>query len=240
MINKIISLALQFRVAVIACVLLLIVAGSWAFVTLNVEAFPDLTPNQVLVMTSAPGLSAAEVENLISYPMETAMLGLPKTENVRSLSKPGVSVVTVTFSDDVDFYFARAQVQQRMLDAAMDLPSGYQPMLGPPATAMGEAFQYLVESDRLSPMEIRNLQEYVIKPMLRTIPGVADVNAWGGEVQAFQVITDPARLSGYGLTIGDLESALASNNDNFGAGYIVPNPSEWYLPNAWLHECGEP
>src|SRR5437762_2004224 len=112
MINKIIALALRFRAAVIASVLLLVVAGTWAFSTLNVEAFPDLTPNQVLVMTSGPGLSAAEVENLISYPIETAMLGLPNTENVRSLSKPGVSVVTVTFSDNVDFYFARAQVQQ--------------------------------------------------------------------------------------------------------------------------------
>jgi cobalt-zinc-cadmium resistance protein CzcA len=220
MINRIITIALRFRAAVIASVLLLVVAGAWAFSTLNVEAFPDLTPNQVLVMTSAPGLSAAEVENLLSYPIETAMLGLPNTENVRSVSKPGVSVVTVTFSDDVDFYFARAQVQQRMLDAAADLPPGYQPMLGPPATAMGEAFQYLVESDRLSPIEIRNLQEYVIKPRLRTIPGVADVNAWGGQVQGFQVITDPAKLSGYGLTLGDLETALARNNDNFGAGYI--------------------
>lgn len=220
MINRIIALALRFRVAVIAAVLLLVTVGVWAFSTLSVEAFPDLTPNQVIVMTSAPGLSAAEVENLISYPIETAMLGLPKTENVRSISKPGVSVVTVTFNDDVDFYFARAQVQQRMLDAAMELPPGYQPMLGPPATAMGEAFQYLVESDSLSPIELRNLQEYVIKPRLRTIPGVADVNAWGGEVQGFQVLTDPAKLSGYGLTLEDLKSALAKNNDNFGAGYI--------------------
>lgn len=220
MINRIISLALRFRAAVIASVLLLVAGGIWAFATINVEAFPDLTPNQVLVMTDAPGLSAAEVENLISYPLETAMLGLPNTEDVRSVSKPGVSVVTITFTDDVDFYFARAQVQQRMLDAAMDLPGGYQPMLGPPATAMGEAYQYLVETDRLSPVEIRNLQEYVIKPRLRTIPGVADVNAWGGEVQQFQVLTDPAKLAGLGLTLEDLKSALSSNNDNFGAGYI--------------------
>jgi heavy metal efflux system protein len=219
-INKIIALALRFRAVVIASVLLLVAAGTWAFSTLNVEAFPDLTPNQVLVMTSAPGLSAAEVENLISYPIETAMLGLPKTDNVRSMSKPSVSVVTVTFNDDVDFYFARSQVQQRMLDATMDLPPGYQPMLGPPATAMGEAFQYLVESNRLSPIELRNLQEYVIKPRLRTIPGVADINAWGGELQGFQVLTDPAKLSAYGITLEDLESSLAKNNDNFGAGYI--------------------
>lgn len=220
MINKLISLSLRFRAAVIVAVLLLVAAGTWAFATLNLDAFPDLTPNQVLVMTSAPGLSANEVENLITYPMETALLGLPRTEAVRSISKPGVSVVTVQFDDDVDLYFARAQVQQRMLDAAMDLSGEFQPMLGPPATAMGEVFQYLVESDSLSPIEIRNLQEYVIKPRLRTIPGVADINSWGGMVQQFQVLTDPAKLAGYGLTLQELENALANNNDNFGAGYI--------------------
>ena len=220
MINRLISLALRFRGAIIAGVLLLVAVGSWAFATIDLEAFPELTPNQVLVMTSAPGLSAAEVENLISYPMETALLGLPKAEGVRSISKPGVSVVTVTFADDVDLYFARALVQQRMQDAAMDLPGGYQPMLGPPATAMGEAFQYLIESDRVSPMEIRNLQEYVIKPRLRTVPGVAEINSWGGLAQQFQVLTDPSKLAGYGLTLQDLEAALANNNDNFGAGYV--------------------
>ena len=220
MINRVIHLALRFRAAVIAAVLVFVAAGIWAFATINVDAFPDLTPNQVLVMTGAPGLSAAEVENLISYPMETALLGLPSTEGVRSISKPGVSVVTVTFSDDVDMYFARTQVQQRMQNAAMDLSGNFQPMLGPPASAMGEAFQYLVESDSLSPIDIRNLQEYTIKPRLRTIPGVADVNSWGGMAQQFQVLTDPSKLAGFGLTLGDLEKALAQNNDNFGAGYI--------------------
>jgi cobalt-zinc-cadmium resistance protein CzcA len=220
MINRLIDLALRFRIAVIAGTLVLIAAGVWAFATINVDAYPDLTPNQVLVMTSAPGLSAEEVENLISYPLETELLGLPRTQHVRSTSKPGVSVVTVTFEDDVDLYFARAQVQQRMQDAAMDLPGGYQPMLGPAATAMGEALQYLVESDSLSAIELRNLQEYTIKPRLRTIPGVADVNSWGGMVQQFQVLVEPAKLAGFGLTLHDLETALANNNDNFGAGYI--------------------
>ena len=220
MINRLVSLALRFRGAVVVGALLLVAAGTWSFATIDLEAFPELTPNQVLVMTSAPGLSAAEVENLVSYPMETALLGLPGAEGVRSISKPGVSVVTVTFADNVDLYFARALVQQRMQDAAMDLPGGFQPMLGPPATAMGEAFQYLIESDRVSPMEIRNLQDYVIKPRLRTVPGVAEINSWGGIAQQFQVLTDPSKLAGYGLTLQDLGAALANNNDNFGAGYV--------------------
>lgn len=220
MINSIIDFALRFRGAVIAGTLALVAAGLWAFSTITFDAFPDLTPNQVLVMTSAPGLSTEEVEKLISYPMETAMLGLPRTQDVRSLSKAGVSVVTITFNDDVDLYFARTQVQQRMLDAAMDLPPGLQPMLGPAASAMGEAFQYLVESATLSPIEIKNLQEYVIRPQLRTIPGVADINSWGGMVQQFQVQVDAAKLAGFGLSLHDLEVALASNNENFGVGYI--------------------
>ncbi len=224
MIETLIALALRFRVAVVAAVLLLVVAGTWALSQINYDAFPDLTPNQVQVITLAPGLSPNEVENLVSYPMETSMMGLPRTLGVRSISKAGISVVTVSYDDDVDMYFARAQVQQRMQDAVGSLPSGLQPTLGPPATPMGEVFQYLVEStDAAHPvslMELKTLQEYTIKPMLRTLPGVADVNAWGGMVQQFHVLTDPTRLDGYDLTLNDLERALAANNGNFGAGYI--------------------
>jgi cobalt-zinc-cadmium resistance protein CzcA len=220
MIERLIDLALRFRIVVIAAVLLLVVLGTWAFATINFDAYPDLTPNQVLVMTEAPGLSANEVENLISFPLETELLGLPRTEGVRSISKPGVSVVTVTFEDDVDIYFARAQVQQRVQDVARELSGDFHPILGPPSTVMGEAFQYLVESDSLSLIELRNLNEYVIKPRLRTIPSVAEINTWGGMVQQFQVLTDPSKLSAYGVTLAQLQSALAANNDNFGAGYI--------------------
>ena len=220
MIERLIALALQFRVAVITATLVLIAAGTWALSRINYDAFPDLTPNQVQVITVAPGLSPNEIENLVSYPMETSLMGLPRTRGVRSISKAGISVVTVSYDDDVDLYFARAQVQQRMQDAASILPIGAQPTLGPPATPMGEVFQYLVESKTLSLMELKTLQEYTIKPMLRTLPGVADVNSWGGMVQQFHVLADPSKLSGFGLTLADLEQALATNNGNFGAGYI--------------------
>ncbi len=220
MVEKFIAFALRFRLAVIAATLGLVAAGVWALANINFDAFPDLTPNQVQVITVAPGLSPAEVENLVSYPMETAMMGLPRTQGVRSISKAGISVVTVSYDDDVDMYFARAQVTQRMQDAAGSLPAGYQPSLGPPATPMGEVFQYLVESDTHSLMDLKNIQEYTIKPLLRTVPGVAEVNSWGGMVQQFHVLADPNKLAGYGLTLRDLESALGNNNDNFGAGYI--------------------
>ncbi len=224
MIETIIAAALRFRIAVVALVLLLIAAGSWSLSGLNYDAFPDLTPNQVQVITLAPGLSPNEVENLVSYPMETAMMGLPRTAGVRSISKAGISVVTISYDDDVDTYFARAQVQQRMQDAVASLPVGTQPTLGPPATPMGEVFQYLVEAtDPTQPqslMALKTLQEYTIKPMLRTVAGVADVNSWGGMVQQFHVLADPSKLAGYDLTLKDLESALSANNGNFGAGYI--------------------
>src|SRR6267142_2294609 len=225
LINGLIAFSLRHRTAVLAATLVLAAAGIWAFQTLNTDAFPDLTPNQVIVMTTVPSLSPVEVEQQVTYPMETAMLGLPRTLGVRSISKVGLSVVTVTFEDDVDLYFARAQVQQRMLDASMQLPAGAQPMLGPPATAMGEVFQYLVEPttesrDSLTLIDLTNVQEYTIKPLLRTVPGVADVNAWGGLVQQFDVLADPNKLAGFGLTLGDLKSALSNNNSNFGAGYV--------------------
>ena len=220
MIDRLIDLALRFRVVVVGATLLLVAGGVWAFSNINFDAFPDLTPNQVQVITVAPGMSPNEVENLVSYPMETAMMGLPQTQGVRSISKAGISVITVSYNDDVDMYFARAQVTQRMQDAAGALPRGLQPTLGPPATPMGEVFQYLVMSDSLSLMDLKTLQEYTIKPMLRTIPGVADVNSWGGMVQQYHVLADPSKLAGYGLTLRDLESALETNNGNFGAGYI--------------------
>jgi cobalt-zinc-cadmium resistance protein CzcA len=219
-VERLIAAALRHRLAVIAVVVALIAGGGWSVGRINFDAFPDLTPNQVQVITTAAGLSPAEVESLVSYPMETAMMGLPRIIDVRSISKAGLSVVTIFYSDDVDMHFARTQVQQRMQDATGSLPVGLQPSLGPPATPMGEVFQYLVESKDRSLMDLRNLHEYTIKPLLRTIPGVADVNTWGGMVQQFQVLADPNKLAGYDLTLRDLVKAIEENNGNFGAGYI--------------------
>src|SRR5262245_18907334 len=146
MIERLIDVSLRFRVLVIATTLAVVGAGLWAVSHLRLDAFPDLTPNQVDILTAAPGLSPHEVENLVTYPVETAMMGLPRTTKVRSISKAGISVVTVSFEDDVDLFFARSQVQQRMQDAAENLPDGIQPTLGPAATPMGEIYQYLVES----------------------------------------------------------------------------------------------
>jgi heavy metal efflux system protein len=229
LIDRLISGAIRHRVAVIGATLVVAAAGVWGFATLTTDAFPDLTPHAVIVMTTVPGLSPVETEQQVTYPMEVAMLGLPRTQGVRSISKVGLSVVTVTFDDDVDLYFARAQVQQRMQDAMGQLPDGAEAMMGPPATAMGEIFEYLIEPDSLSHststdsatlIALTNVQEYMIKPQLRTVPGVADVNTWGGMLQQYQVNADPAKLAGFGLTIHDVATALSDNNANFGAGYV--------------------
>jgi cobalt-zinc-cadmium resistance protein CzcA len=220
MIDRLIIAALRFRAGVIVAACGLVAAGLWAFAHLRLDAFPDLMPNQVDVLADAPGLSPNDVENLITYPIEAAIRGLPGVARVRSISKAGLSDVTVTFNDDVDVYFARTQVQQRMQDAANSLPEGIHPMLGPAATPMGEIFQYLVESDSASLIDLRNLQEYTIAPVLRTIPGVADISTWGGMAQEFQVAADATRLAAYGLTLDDVDRALDDNNANFGAGYI--------------------
>ena len=225
LIDRLIAASLRHRLVVLGATLALAGAGLWAFITLNTDAFPDLTPNQVIVMAEAEGLSPAEMEQQVTYPMEVSMLGLPRTTSVRSISKVGLSVVTVTFEDDVDLYFARAQVQQRMQDVMGQLPAGATAMLGPPATAMGEAFQYLVEPttgarDSVTLMDLTTVQEYTIRPLLRTVEGVADVNAWGGMLPQYQVAADPSKLAGYGLTLNDLKTALARNNANFGAGYV--------------------
>ena len=227
LINRIIGGAIKYRIAVIGATLLMAAVGLWAFETLTTDAFPDLTPNAVLVLTTVPGLSPVETEQQITYPMEVAMLGLPRTQSVKSISKVGLSVVTVTFDDDVDLYFARALVQQRMQDVVSQLPAGAEATLGPPATPMGEVFKYLVESDSvlsasdtLALIKLTNIQEYTIKPLLRTVPGVADVNTGGWFLQQFEIDADPARLAGYGLTLSDMEKALRENNTNFGGGYV--------------------
>ncbi|MHB1863812.1 MAG: efflux RND transporter permease subunit [Gemmatimonadaceae bacterium] len=227
LIDRIIGGAIRNRRAVVVATLLLVVAGIWAFMTLTTNAFPDLTPNAVEVMTTVPNLSPVETEQQVTYPMEIAMLGLPNTRSVRSISKVGLSVVTVTFDDNVDLYFARNLVQQRMQGVTSQLPAGAEALLGPPATPMGEVFKYLVTSDSavgtndtLALIGLTKVQDYTIKPLLRTVPGVADVNTGGWFRQQFEVDADPTKLAGYGLTLQDIHAALDGNNANFGAGYV--------------------
>src|ERR1700733_2171233 len=219
MLNRIIDLTLQYRWLVLAGIVTLLGAGGYALYTIPVEAFPDLTNNQVVVVTDAPSLPPTEVEQLVTYPIERSMLGLPNKEEVRSLSKLGLSMVTIVFDDSVPMYFARQLVSERLQQISSTLPVGVQPSLGLPATAFGELYQYTL-SGPMSPMELKDLHEWVIKPQLRTLPGVSEINAWGGQTKQYQIVVDPALLDQYGLTLRDVEARVQQNNTNFGGGYI--------------------
>ena len=226
MLNRIISATLANRWLVVASVMGLLGAGGYALYTIPVEAFPDLTNNQVVVVTDAPGLPPTEVEQLVTYPIERAMLGLPNKEEVRSLSKLGLSMVTVVFDDSVAMYFARQLVSERLQQVSTQLPQGVQPTLGLPATAFGELYQYTL-SGPLGPMELKDVQDWVIKGQLRTIPGVSEINSWGGHSKQYQIVVDPIRLAQYGLDLHDVAARVRQNNTNFGGGYIE-HASEQY------------
>src|SRR3954471_9079057 len=200
MLNRIIDFTITNRGFVLMLALVLIGMGAYALYTIPVEAFPDLTPNQVVVVTEAPSLPPTEIEQLVTYPIERAMLGLPNKQEVRSLSKLGLSMVTIVFDDSVSLYFARQLVAERLQQISSTLPRGIRPALGLAATAFGELYQYTLTGP-MSPMDLKDLHEWVIKPQLRTLPGVSEINAWGGQTKQFQIIVDPALLSQYGITL---------------------------------------
>jgi cobalt-zinc-cadmium resistance protein CzcA len=228
MLNRIIHLTLAYRWLVVVGIVALLAGGGYALYTIPVEAFPDLTNNQVVVVTDAPSLPPTEVEQLVTYPIERTMLGLPNKLEVRSLSKLGLSMVTVVFDDSVAMYFARQLVSERLQQISSTLPRGIQPTLGLPATAFGELYQYTL-SGPMSAMDLKDLHEWVIKPQLRTLPGVSEINAWGGQTKQYQIVVDPALLDQYGLTLHDVESRVEGNNTNFGGGYIEHAAEQYTL-----------
>jgi len=221
MLDRLLNFSLTQRFLVLLCVVLLIGMGVVAWRTLPLDAVPDITTNQVVINTTTPGMGPSEVENLVTFPIETALGGLPDVEHVRSLSMYGLSQVTVTFKDHVDTYFARQLVNERLASIADQLPTGIStPSMGPVSTGLGDIFQYAVESDKRSPMELRTLQDWVIRPQMRTTPGIVEINAAGGEEKQYVVEADPAKMLARGVSLHQLETALESNNANAGGGFI--------------------
>lgn len=220
MIRALIELSLTQRFLILALTLLLAGGGIYAFSQLPIDAFPDLTNNQVNIVTEAPGMAATEIEQLVTYPIESAMMGIRNTEEIRSISKFGLSLITIVFADNVDTYFARQLVNERLQEARTRIPAGLEPTLGPVATAFGEVYQYVIEGQGRSAMDLKTLHDWTIKPQLRTVPGVNEVNSWGGFVQQYHVLVEPERLLAYNLTLHDVQQALAASNANFGGSYI--------------------
>ncbi len=229
MLEASIRFSLQRRWVVMGVTLLGAAVGAFSFTQLSIDAVPDITNVQVQVNTAAPGFSPLEAEQRITFPIETSLSGLPRLDYTRSLSRYGLSQVTVVFEDGTDIYFARQLVGERLREAAAKLPPGVEPELGPIATGLGEIFMFVLaaepgatdaEGRPWDAMALRTLQDWVVKPQLRTVPGVAEVNTVGGYVRQIHVLPQPDRLVAYGLTFRDLLDGLARNNANVGAGYI--------------------
>ncbi|MEO5725436.1 MAG: efflux RND transporter permease subunit, partial [Byssovorax sp.] len=219
--SALVSWSLKNRIIVLCLTLLFVAVGVRAALSLPIDAVPDVTNVQVQVITAAPALSPVEAEQFVTVPVERATAGIPHVTEVRSISKYGLSVVTVVFTDETDIYFARQQVSERMREAEQAVPAQYgRPEMGPISSGLGEIFQFTVENDALSLMQREELLDWYIGPALRTVPGVVEVNSFGGEDKQYQVVIDPRRLQAAGLSIAEVARALERSNANAGGGYI--------------------
>jgi len=238
MFEALLAFSLRFRWAMVAAVLLILILGGFAYQHVPIDAVPDITNVQVQINTEAPGYSPLESEQRITFPIETVMAGLPGLETTRSVSRYGLSQVTVIFHDGTDIYFARQLVNERLQQVRSQLPPELSPEMGPIATGLGEIFLWTVDADPLartpegraySPADLRSLQDWVIRPQLRRVPGVTDINTIGGELRQFHVLPDPAKLMAHGLGFRDILAALERNNRSAGAGYIEHNGEQYLL-----------
>jgi cobalt-zinc-cadmium resistance protein CzcA len=237
MLERTIRLAISHRWLVFLMALALAALGAWNFTKLPIDAVPDITNVQVQINTEAAGYSPLEAEQRVTYPVETALAGLPKLEYTRSVSRYGLSQVTVVFEDGTDIYFARQLVNERLQSVRAQLPEGVEPKMGPIATGLGEIFMYTVEAEPdarkpdgqpWTPTDLRTLQDWVVRPQLRNLEGVTEVNTIGGYVRQFHVTPDPLKLVAYNLTLRDVMDAIVRGNANVGAGYIE-RAGEQYL-----------
>jgi cobalt-zinc-cadmium resistance protein CzcA len=229
MLERLIRFAIAHRWLMLALTLALVALGVWSFTKLPIDATPDITNVQVQINTEAPGYSPLESEQRVTYPIETAMAGLPGLDYSRSISRYGLSQVTVAFKDGTDLYFARQQVGERLQQVKSQLPEGLEPGMGPIATGLGEIFMYTVEANPearkkdgmpWTATDLRTLQDWVVRPQLRNTPGVTEVNTIGGFARQIHITPEPSKLVALGFTLHDVVAAIAANNQNVGAGYI--------------------
>ncbi|MBD3672820.1 MAG: efflux RND transporter permease subunit [Planctomycetaceae bacterium] len=222
MLTRLIEISLTNRGLVLILTFLMAIAGAYSAIHLPIDAVPDMTNVQVQVVTDAGSLSPVEVERYVTYPVESTMGGLPNVEELRSVSKFGISVVTIVFEEGTDIYWARQLVSERLGDAAEGIPKGYgTPTLGPLTTALGEILQFEVRSDRHSPMALRTMLEWDIAPRLREVSGVTEINTHGGYYKTFEVQPDPDKMQSFGITLETLFAHLQNNNATAGGGYVV-------------------
>lgn len=235
MLTKLIELSLTNRMLVLILVFLMACGGVYSAIHLPIDAVPDMTNVQVQVVTDAGSLSPVEVEQYVTYPVEAVMGGLPDVEELRSVSKFGISVVTIVFEEGTDIYRARQLVTERLTDAADSIPQGYGiPAMGPLTTALGEILQFEVRSDNHTPMELRTMLEWDVAPKLREVSGVTEINTHGGFYKTFEVQPDPNRLTSYGISLQQLFESLQRNNATAGGGYVVHNGEQRFIRGVAL------
>ena len=232
MLEQLVRFSVRRRGLVLALAFLLVLLSVGAVKKLSIDAVPDVTNVQVSVLTSAPGLSPAEVEQYITFPIETALNGMPDVAEIRSVSRTAVSAITVVFKDHVNVWFARQLVSERLKTAEVDIPPEYgHPELAPVSTGLGEIYEFYLESTdgKRSPMELRTLLDWVVSYKLRSVPGVIEVNAMGGEAKQYQVVLDPKRLAAHKVTLRQVYELLRRNNANIGGGYIEKNRESFVI-----------
>jgi cobalt-zinc-cadmium resistance protein CzcA len=235
MIDRILEFSLKNRPMVVLFAVAVLGGGAYALKGLPIDAFPDVSPVLVQVSTEAAGLAPEEVEKLITYPVEVAMNGLPGVTQIKSISAFGLSQVSVYFRDDVDIYFARQLVLEKLQEAKEEIPPGLgEPSLGPITTGLGQIYQYTVGGPESDPTETRTTEDWIVKRNLRTVPGVTDVLSFGGEVKQYQVKINPGALLQYGVTLNEVREALGANNRNVGGGYITRGPEEYLVRGLGL------
>ncbi len=235
MLKSVVDWSLQNRVLVLLAAALLVAGGGFALTRLPIDAVPDITNVQVQVLTKCPGLGPVEVEQFVTYPVEAAMNGLPDLVEIRSVSRYGLSAITVVFEDGVDIYFARQLVAERLTQAREQIPPELgTPEMGPVSTGLGEVFMFTVEGEGHSAMERRTLLDWEIAPRLRAVPGVTEVNVWGGLPKQYQVVVDPARLVAYRVSLQQVFEAIERGSRNAGGGYIESNREQFVIRGEGL------
>ncbi|MRR17962.1 MAG: efflux RND transporter permease subunit [Deltaproteobacteria bacterium] len=242
MLEKIVAYALKQKGMIIFLALLIIAAGLYSWLKLPIDAFPDVTNIQVEVVSHADGLSALEIERSVTQPIEMAMRGLPGIEQMRSVTKFGLSIVTIVFKDNIDIYFARQQVFERLAEAREKVPQGVEVAMGPVATAMGEIYQYTLEgkmpADREQKIsyltQLRTLQEWIITPHLKSVAGVNEINSFGGYFKQYHVAVSPEKLVKYGVTVEDVYRAIGGNNQNVGGNILERNADQYIVRGVGL------
>ncbi len=241
MLNALVETSLRYKFLVIIAFLVVAFLGWRAVTTVPIDAFPDVTPVQVNIYTESPGLAAEDVEQLLTFPIESGMAGLPGVEQIRSVSLFGLSYVSVYFEDTMDIYFARRLVMERLQEVADRIPEGYgTPEMGPNSSGLGQVFWYTVERadeklrDRITDMDLRTLQDWSVRLILRTAPGVDDVLSWGGQERQYQVVIDPLRLIKYGLSYREVMEAIGANNRQVGGQFIDLGPEQYLVRGLGL------